>query len=284
MKKLLPAFVAAPLFALQTETIHSSLLTYFETKTYTNSLQKIDARVYGIGGDVHYKGNEYKLIYEYGQANTKQPPLTKDLKNQKLFLRYAHTFKNRVSLHCNYLSILDDNIAITSGGRGYGAGMGYSYAKNITFDLTQYSVEYDDFKTYQSDFRFDIKKKIKAIKFQFSSINKYISLQDIHPNSFTKNAQSTYFTSGVKLHAHYNSYHFGMGAYFGKRAFAIMNDGFKIQHHAMEFHKTYALGVGKKFTNTVFRVQYIYNEATELPLNNPNVEINNIRFILNYKL
>jgi len=82
---------------------------------------------------------------------------------------------------------------------------------------------------------------------------------------------------------HHNSYHFGTGIYFEKRVCAIMKDGFKIQHHAMEFNRTYAVGIGKTLSNFVFRIQYIYQRATELPIKNKNVNILNIRFITNLK-
>jgi len=39
------------------------------------------------------------------------------------------------------------------------------------------------------------------------------------------------------MHAYYHDYHMGVGAFFGKRVFAVMNDGFKVQHHAMEFKR-----------------------------------------------
>ncbi|MCK5538664.1 MAG: hypothetical protein KAI79_17705, partial [Bacteroidales bacterium] len=40
-------------------TIHSSVLNYFEVKDYSGSLQKKDAIVYGLGIDVHYKDSSY---------------------------------------------------------------------------------------------------------------------------------------------------------------------------------------------------------------------------------
>jgi len=63
-----------------------------------------------------------------------------------------------------------------------------------------------------------------------------------------------------------------------------MNDGFKLQHHAMEFDRTYAIGVGKSISDFILRVQYIYQRAEELPMQNNNVEIDNIRFLLNLKI
>ena len=62
-----------------------------------------------------------------------------------------------------------------------------------------------------------------------------------------------------------------------------MNDGFKIQHHAMEIDRTYALGAGKSFSNFVIRVQYIYQRAVELPIENENVELDIVRVVFNYK-
>ena len=62
-----------------------------------------------------------------------------------------------------------------------------------------------------------------------------------------------------------------------------MSEGFKVQHHAMEINRTYALSIGKTISNIVLRVQYIYQRAEELPAQNKDVEIKNIRFIANYK-
>jgi hypothetical protein len=284
MKILLPLLVALPLFAIESQTVHSSLLGYTQYKKYTNSKQKIDGRVYGIGGDIHYGKNALRFAYEDGAATTKKPPLTTDLTNQKLFLRYRYRLTNKLYFHLNYLTVLYDNIAITSGGKGYGGGVEYLYNKQLSSSFTQYFVQYSDFKTYQSDLKLNYKTTLNAVKMQLSLLGKYIKLQDIHQNSFTCNAKNHYTTAGVKIHMHYKSYHFVGGAYFGKRVFAVMNDGFKLQHHAMEFNRTYALGVGKTFNKFIARVQYAYNRATELPINNPDVKITNITLMLNYKL
>ncbi|HIP20415.1 MAG TPA: hypothetical protein EYG70_04760 [Sulfurimonas sp.] len=47
-----------------------------------------------------------------------------------------------------------------------------------------------------------------------------------------------------ELHSHYNTWHLGAATYFGKRVFAIMNDGFKLQHHAMEFDLELETSIG----------------------------------------
>nr|WP_321267350.1 hypothetical protein [uncultured Sulfurimonas sp.] len=280
MKYILLLIISTYLFA---QTIHSSISTYYENKTFTSSLQKKDGVVYGIGADVHIDNSEYKAAYEYATTNTKQPPLDKNLNLEKLFLRYGYSFNDKFQVNFNYINIIDDNIAITDNGKTYGVGLSYNFNKKLSTNFTQFYTDYEDFNVYQSDLKIDFKSEINKLKLKFSSITKYITIDEENLNTFTKNAADSYLTSGLKLHAHYETYHFGMGAYFGKRAFAIMNDGFKTQHHAMEFDRTYAVGAGKSISDFVLRFQYIYQRATELPNNNTNVEVNALRLIANYK-
>lgn len=279
---LIILIISANAFATS-EVIHSSVSAYYESKTFSNSVQKTDGTVHGVGADIHYKNSEYKFAYESGATNTKQPPLPKDLHIDKLFLRYIYGVNNTFSLNVNYLNILHDNLAITDEGKAYGLGFSYKPSKQFSTNITQYYTNYKDFKVYQTDLKLDTKMKIQNVKIKLSSITKYIDIKETKANTFTKNAQSDYLTSALKLHAHYEAYHFGAGAYFGKRAFAIMDNGFKIQHHAMEFNKTYALGFGKNISNFVVRLQYVYQEAEELPSLNDGVQIKNWRLITNYK-
>jgi len=283
MKQIILLLLSICLSVEASEFMHSNTLAYYENKIYNNSKQKKDAVTYGIGTDISHNKSTYKITYEYSQANTKQPPLTRNLINKKIFCKYTYALNKDISININYINILNDNIAITSGGRSYGAGLNYNFDKKLTGNFTQYFTEYKDFKAYQSDLKMDYKTKLNSVGIKFSFIAKYIKLETNNKNIFTKNAKDNYFTPAIKIHAHYKSYHFGAGAYFGKRVFAIMNDGFKIQHHAMEFDKTYAVGIGKNLSNFVLRFQYIYQRATELPMLNENVELKISRFILNYK-
>ncbi|NPA59051.1 MAG: hypothetical protein GXO30_01085 [Epsilonproteobacteria bacterium] len=282
-KSLLLLLVATALFGEISETLHSSISTYYENKDYTNSKQKQEGVAYGVGIDFHHKNSAYKITYEEAKADTKKPPLKEDLKNKKLFLKYNYKLNDKIAFNLNYIKVFSDNIAITSGGKTYGAGCSYIPNKRTTLNFTQFYTNYKDFNVNQSDFRIDFKTKFNHLKLKISSITKYISLRDDKPNSFTKNTKKEYFTTGLKLHAHYKSYHIGGGFFIGKRAFSVMNEGSKLQHHAMEFDRTYALGIGKSISKFVFRVQYIYQRATELPPKNKNVEVKVIRVILNYK-
>ena len=282
MKLILLFMLGTSLWATS-ETVHSSIITYIESKDFDNSVQKEDGKIYGIGADIHLNHSEYRFAYEHGDTNTKQPPLKEDLITDKLFLKYSYDFQNNFAFNINYINILNDNIAITDGGQTYGAGLSYKIKKNINSNFTQYYTNYDDFNVYQSDFTLDYKMKINDVKVKLTSITKYINLDEKNLNGFTKNAEDDYLTTGVKLHLHYEGYHFGAAAYFGKRVFAVIDDGFKIQHHAMEFDRTYAVGIGKNISDFVLRLQYIYSRAEELPMKNENVEISNVRVLLNYK-
>ena len=275
----------ALLAQLNAQTIHSSVSTYYENKTFTNSKQKEDGVVYGVGADIHYAASEFKITYEQASTNTIQPPMSEDLEVKKLFMRYAYNFDKNFALNINYVGVLEDNIAPTDGGFAFGGGMTYTFNRNVLLNFTQFYTDYEDFDIFQTDLRVDYKMKVDKIKLKFSSLTHFISVEDDEAiGSYTDNAQNTYLTTGIKFHAHYSGYHFGSAVYFGKRAFAIMDDGFKIQHHAMEFDRTYAIGLGTNLGHFVVRGQYIYQRAIELPLENPQkVKVNVYRVVANYR-
>ena len=262
--------------------VHSSISTYYEDKTFKKSVQKTDSVVYGIGADIHHEDSQYKFTYEHSNTNTKQPPLPKDLKVDKIFLRFSHDVNSKFKLNFNYIGI-NDNLAETDGGKTYGLGFTYALNEKSNINVTQYFTNYNYFNVYQSDLKFVYKLKINEVKLNLKSITKYININKKNLSSFTKNASSDYLTTGILFHAHYNSYHLGGGAYYGNRVFAVMSDGFKIQHHSMEINRTYSIGIGKTISNFILRFQYIYQKAEELPMQNRNVEIKNMRLVLNYK-
>jgi hypothetical protein len=268
---------------ITTEVIHSSASAYYENKTYSNSSQKDDGITYGVGGDIHTNTSAYKFVYEHSHINTKQPPFSKDLKLDKLFLKYLYKLDNSFTVNLNYINILNDNLSQTDDGKIYGTGLSYKVNKQTNINFTQYYSNYTNFNVLQSDFDLKYKFKINNINFKLKSITKYINIDEKTPSLFTKFANDSYITTGAMLHAHYKSYHLGLGGYKGKRVFAVMSDGFKIQHHAFEIDKTYVLSLGKTVSNFVFRTQYIYQRGTELPAQKDNVTIDNLRFVINYK-
>ena len=75
MKSILILIIITTNIIFASEIIHSSVSTYYENKSFSNSVQKIKGEVYGIGADIHYRDSEYKVAYEYGNTITKKPPL-----------------------------------------------------------------------------------------------------------------------------------------------------------------------------------------------------------------
>ena len=252
-------------------------LTY-ETLDFDNSKKKDEGKRYGVA--LGYKTDDalYQIAYEKTNTDTFKPPLAHDLHVNKYYLKYTHMLDDKQAFNVSYATIDDNLMKETDGGHIY--GLGYKYG---AIGLTQYLSDYVHFNVYQTDLKYTFKKDFNEFKTSTELIGKYIHLQDRESNPFSANAKENYFTPGVKFHAHYHDYHMGAGAFFGKRVFAVMNDGFKVQHHAMEFNETYMLGFGKHFGAADLTLKYVYQEATEIPINNENVKVQNIILQFGYR-
>ena len=246
----------------------------YETLDFTNSKKKEDGIRYGVELDHEDKQHHIQFYYENTQTDTTKI-VPKDLEVDKYTLKYQYKLAPKERITLLYSTVDDNLMKETNGGNIYGLG----YSQN-GIGLTQYLSDYPHFDVYQSDLKYSFKKS--GVKTTF--IGKYIHLKDKNSNNFSKKAKSDYFTTGVKLHSHYNGFHLGAGMYIGKRIFGIMKDGFRVQHHAMEFKETYMLGVGHSLgKNMATHLRYVYQKAKEIPLNNDNVKVQNISLDLVYK-
>ena len=250
----------------------------YENFNFENSKKKDNGDRFRAAVNHRTGENLYQFVYEKTHTDTFKPPLTKDLHVNKYFLKYTRKLDDQQSLSLSYIRIDDNIMKEVDGGNIY--GLGYKYG---AFGLTQYLSDYDNFNVYQTDVKYKFKKAFGEIHTSATLLGKYIHLQDRESNGFSKNAKEDYFTPGVKLHAHYDDYHMAVGAFFGKRVFAVMHDGFKVQHHAMEFNETYMFGFGKHFGDVDLNLKYVYQKATELPINNDNVKVQNIGLVLRYR-
>ena len=257
---------------------NTTLRVTYENFDFSNSMKKDNGKRYGAIVSHRNDDSLYQLAYDKTDTETYKPPLTKDLKVDKYYLKYSRKLNAKHSLSLSYATINDNLMKETDGGHIY--GLGYRYG---AFGATQYFSDYNNFDVYQTEMKYTFNRAFGDLKTKLTLLGKYIHLQDKESNGFSKNAQEDYFTPGVKVHAHYNAYHMGAGAFFGKRIFAVMNDGFKVQHHAMEFNKTYMIGFGRHFGDIDLSMKYIYQEATEVPSHNPNVEMQNIMLQLGYR-
>ena len=277
MKKMKILFVVSLLLTLSYAENTTVKMSY-ENLNFDNSKTKEQGKVYGIVLNHKTEGALYQIAYEKTNTDTFQPPHPKDLHVNKYYLKYTHMLEGEQAFTVSYATIDDNLMKETDGGHIY--SLGYKYG---AFALTQYLSDYKNFNVYQTDVKYKFKKAFGEIHTSATLLGKYIHLQDRESNGFSKNAKEDYFTPGVKLHAHYDDYHMAVGAFFGKRVFAVMHDGFKVQHHAMEFNETYMFGFGKHFGDVDLNLKYVYQKATELPINNDNVKVQNIGLVLRYR-
>jgi len=270
---LLATVVATSAYAGQ-----DKLTLKYEQLNFTNSKKKDNGKRVGVQLSHKDAANLYELLYERTDTNTFQPPLKKDLLVDKYYFKYTRKLENNQAFSLSYATIDDNIMKETDGGNIY--GLGYTY-NDIA--ITQYISDYKHFNVYQTDLSYGYEKEYGLWEFHGKVMGKYIHLQDRKSNNFSKKAKEDYATVGLKLHIHYDDYHFGVGAFVGDRIFAVMNDGFKVQHHAMAFNKTYKCGIGKHFDWGDIKLQYIYQEATEVPINNKDVEVQNVVLQVGYK-
>ena len=277
MKKMKILFVVSLLLTLsyaQNTTVKIS----YENLNFDNSKKKDQGKRYGVMVSHNTDDSLYQIAYEKTNTDTFQPPLAQNLHVNKYYLKYAHKLDDKQAFSVSYATIDDNLMKETDGGHIY--GLGYKYG---AFGFRQYLSDYKHFNVYQTDLKYTFKKVFGEVKTSAVILGKYIHLQDRESNPFSANAEENYFTPGVKLHAHYEDYHMAVGAYFGKRIFAVMYNGFKVQHHAMEFDETYMLGFGKHFGDLDLNVKYVYQKATEIPIHNDNVKVQNIGVVLRYR-
>ena len=257
-----------------THTGESNIKLNYEVFNFTHSKKKDDGQRYGVEIDHETTEHHFQFYYEKTNTNT-TTMLPEDLKVNKYFMKYQYKFTETEHLLFSYMYINDNLMKETNGGNIY--GLGYQKAG---WGLTQYLSDYPHFDVYQTDLKYSI--KYQGVK--WTAIGKYIHLDNKDSNNFSKNAKNNYFTTGLKAHTHYKGYHFGAGVFIGKRIFAVMQEGFRVQHHAMEFKETYMCGVGHSLGDDLtVHLRYIHQKAKEVPINNDNVKVDTLSFDLVYK-
>jgi len=273
-KLLLACGIGTSLLGLETvdKPIHhdhigtTKLSFAYSAVDYKNSLQKDRGDTYSAGID-HQNGRHHlQLLYVYNHTQTRQPPLPDDLYISKYAGRYEYTFAEGRKLNASYLYV-SDNLAPTDGGNIY--GLGYSYK---AFNFTQYFSDYDDFDVYQSDLRIGMKKRFGKMTLFGAVIGKYIHISDTDI-PFTSHARQDYFPLLLNVHLHTGAFHFNLGGIVGKRAFAVLQNGLVVQHHAMEFQYSVMAGAGYTLGRYRLHLRYARHEATEIPIQNDGVDI-----------
>jgi hypothetical protein len=193
-------------------------------------------------------------------------------------MKYTRKIDENSAFSLSYATISDNIAEETDGGNIYGLSYRYGGVK-----LNQFISDYRHFNVYQTDLGYTFKYTLERWKFTTRIQGTYIHLQDRESNGFRAKAKEDYFTPSVMLQGKYDTYHLGAGAYFGKRIFAVMHDGFGVQHHAMEFDRTYMVSAGKQIEDFDVTLKYQYMRATEVPIENPDVTVDTFVLSVGYR-
>lgn len=252
----------------------SNIKFNYEVLNFRHSKKKKDGKRFGVELDHDSKEHHFQLYLEKTKTHTSHI-MPKDLDVKKISIKYQYKFTPKERLTLSYIHIDDNLMKETNGGNIY--GLGYSL---VGMGLTQYISDYPHFNVYQTDLRYTIKyEDIKWIM-----LGKYIHLSNKNSNRFSRKSKSDYVTVGLKMHTHFNGYHLGASVFVGERMFAVMKEGFSVQHHAMAFNQSYMLGIGKNIEkNLVANIRYIHHNATEVPINNTGVKVDALTLDFIYK-
>lgn len=257
---------------------NSSIYLNSGIKDYTNSKTKIDGETNSVGINHKYENTLISLNYTKDEVNRIYPV---KLNIEKYNVNYRYYFDDKLSFKINYIKILD-NLAPTDQGKVYGAGITYTYTKGLGSSFDTYKSDYKDFNVNQYDLSIYKGFKIGDIKSKFIVSTKMIKI-DGDKYGLYSFQDKNYLTTGIKLNSSYNGYIGSIGTFFGKRAFAVLKNGTKVQHHAMAQDKTYMASFGKKFHNFDLIVSYSYQNGKELPENQDDVDTKVTSLMLKYK-
>ncbi len=241
---------------------------YFD---FSGSKQKDE----GHRGTIHLQAsqdkNRIQLAYEKSLTQTYQPPLREDLKVDKVMVRFDHKISKKEKFNLGFIMV-KDNIVATDGGKVFNLGYCHKTAPGIALSGDLYYGRYDIMKTYQLDLAVKLYKDLGAFDARVNIVAKNILIDECS-DAFCAKADEHYFTAGIKAKLEHQEFFLHGAAFFGKRVFAIMMDGFALQHHAMEFDQTYIVGVGKRFDDVELKLVYAHQRAKELPVDNSGVEV-----------
>jgi len=269
MKKILYGFIISTSLV----SANSDIFVSTGKKDYTNSKTKIDGTTNTIGTTHTYEGSILKLQYSKDIVYRENPITHQSIETldvKKYNLNYRYNIDKQLSFKTSYIKIID-NLAPTDQGKVYGLGSSYNIKKGLGVAFDLYKSDYEQFNVNQYDLSIYKGFKIADVKFKATLIAKSIIIDGEKYAAYTFKDKD-YFTTGLKIGALYKQYKVGISAFTGTRIFTVLNDGDKVQHHAMEQNKTYSLNIGKKFENLDIALIYSYQNGKELSENQDNVD------------
>lgn len=268
------SFIASSVLFAQSDLKLSYVVT-----DYDNSKTKIDGTGYEVG--LSHDFGVGVLGFGYEDSAVDRIGTNPTLEVQKVNLNYSHKLSKELGAKVSYLKI-DDNIAPTDDGKVYGFGVGYAIAEGFALTTDLYKSDYKQFNVSQVDITLAKNFMMGDIKSKAIVGVKKIDIDGDKYNAYTFKDKD-YTTSLVALSTNYNGYTANIGTMFGKRLFAVLENGAKVQHHAVEQDKTYFVGFGKKIGNFDVMAKYSYQNGIELPENRKDVDTKTSSVTLTYK-
>jgi hypothetical protein len=253
-------------------------------KDYNNSKTKVDGKVSGVKFSNNHKIGLLSLGYTKDKVDRQHPikhiPI-ETLEVRKYNLYYKYNINKKANIKASYIRILD-NLAPTDQGNVYGIGGLYKLPKGFGAKVDIYKSDYKEFDVSEYDVGFFKVCKLDKIKTKLSITAKSINIDGQKYAKYNFEDKS-YLTTNIKLGASYNGFSAGVGTFIGKRAFTVLDDGQKVQHHAMEQDRTYMLSLGKKFKHFDVMAKYSFQNGKELPENQDDVDAKVVSLAVSYK-
>lgn len=211
---------------------------------------------------------------------------------EKYNASYKYFLTNSVELKGSYIKVIDD-LSPTSQGRVYGLSGSYNIEKGLGVSLDIYNSYYNSFDVNQIDLKFfeDFKmsklqgKATIVMKSIYVNGNKYPAGNGYAAYTFQN---KVYNTTGIDVEGEYKGFFVGADALFGKRIFAVLEDGANVEHNTREEENFYRISFGKRFENLDITLQYSSQKGKDLlstvfVKNQNDVEIKKTSLMLKYK-
>lgn len=259
----------------------TEILLKTSLKDYDNSKYKLDGKENTLGLIQAYSFGKIGINIQEDKVDLKNHPKSKTLEVEKYNLNYQHFVDESVALKGSYIKIID-NLSPTDQGKVYGLGGTYYIQKGLGVTADLYKSDYKTFDVNQYDLGVFKGFKVGEVEGKSSVVLKSIQINGEKYANYTFKDKE-YQTIGVNLQGSYRGFFGGVGAFLGKRMFAVLEDGNAVQHHAMEQDKTYMASFGKKFENLDIALQYSFQNGKELPESRDDVDTKVTSLMLKYK-
>lgn len=263
---------------------NSEISTIYSYKDYDNSKTKTTGKTVDYNFKQKINNIDIEINYEDTATKRENKVLNTNLQTlevEKLALKASIKTKQKTKYKFSFLNI-EDNLAVTDNGKIYSFGAMQMLNKSTILKGDFYFSDYEDFNVNQYDLNFIKKVDFDSVKASFISGIKIININGSKYGSY-KFKKDDYKALNVGMNLKYNNMYLNANAIFGNRAFSVLNDGIKVQHHAMEQESLYAVKIGKKFKEFDLFAAYNFQKGKELPEQQNNVKTEVYSVGLSYK-